>query len=113
MFEGSELNRIDKTIRCLESTDFANPDQESEFAVLKKLISTSVLQEVVGVSTTLEEVYSDPGTIEYELTSSPVFTTKGQELKRVEEALFDFMQLREDLIVIWDADQAFAHARRL
>lgn len=110
---GSEMNAIvDAVIRCLEGGDFGRSAHDSKFEVVDERLAMLLLEEVLGVSTTLREVYSDAGCIEYELSVAPRFTARGQTLRRVADAMHAFTLSRDELVVRQSAEIAIRQMDR-
>ena len=99
LFDFDYQRLVDKVAKSLENPEFDRAGELTNLEMLQDLVTVELLQEVVGVTTTLEEVYSDPGQVEYAILSETVFTERGDQLKRLDDILVQFRTLRAELAV--------------
>ncbi|MDV7142024.1 hypothetical protein R3X27_04940 [Tropicimonas sp. TH_r6] len=99
LFDFQHHNLIDKVSKALEMPEYPNRETEANLELLQELVKVLILQQVLGAETSLQEVYSDSGMIEYEISRTPIYTLKGERLKRLSDALVDFQQWQLELVI--------------
>lgn len=99
LFEIPDRGLFNDCVRDLEKGDFAKDEHVTRFSAVHELVSASLLQEVTGVTTMIEEVFSDAGCIEYAISKSPSLTPKGERLMRLDDALGRFRDLQLELAI--------------
>lgn len=99
LFDKADHSLMNDCVRCLEKTEFARQENVVKFDALQEIVTPMLLQEIRGVTTTLEETYSDAGAVEYQITKSLVLTADGERLERLDHALNVFRELQLELAI--------------
>ncbi|MDV7141753.1 hypothetical protein R3X27_03560 [Tropicimonas sp. TH_r6] len=107
LFDFGHHRLIDTVSRGLEKPEFLSRDTDAQLEILQDIVANELLQEVLSVTTTLEEVYADAGLIEYEIRSKPEYSAKGERFKRLEDALVEFRQSRREMVVMQKVELFF------
>ena len=113
LFDFQQHNLIDKVSKALATPEFTDRENEARLESLQELVTIMILQQVLGVETSLLEVYSDSGMVEYEIARTPTFTPKGVRLKKLDDALVDFRRVHLELAIRQQEARILEqHARR-
>ncbi|MDV7143422.1 hypothetical protein R3X27_12085 [Tropicimonas sp. TH_r6] len=97
LIDFQQHNLIDKVSRALETPEFSSRAVEADLELLQAAVTILISHQVLGVETSLHEVYSDYGMIEYEISRTPSFSLKGKRLKGLVDAIMDFRQVQLEL----------------
>lgn len=97
LFDFERRGLVDAVARWLEGSDFSGRQNEANLEILRDLVTVELLQEVLGVTTTLEEIRADAGMVEYEIVPAPVFSARGDRFRLLEDALIEFLEVRREL----------------